>query len=43
VVARFAAMGLLIPRETPAEFAAGLRAEAQLWSQTVRRGKITIE
>ncbi len=43
VVARFAAMGLLIPSETPAQFAAGLRAEAELWSETVRRGKITIE
>jgi hypothetical protein len=36
-------MGLLIPRETPAQFAAGLRAEAELWSETARRGKITIE
>jgi tripartite-type tricarboxylate transporter receptor subunit TctC len=43
VVARYAAMGLLIPRETPAQFAAGLRAEAELWSETARRGKITIE
>jgi tripartite-type tricarboxylate transporter receptor subunit TctC len=43
VVARYAAMGLLIPPETPAQFAAGLRAEAELWSETARRGKITIE
>jgi tripartite-type tricarboxylate transporter receptor subunit TctC len=43
VVARYAAMGLLIPRETPAQFAAGLRAQAELWSETARRGKITIE
>src|SRR4029453_4388565 len=42
-VARYAAMGLLIPPETPAQFAAGLRAEAELWSETARRGKITIE
>ena len=43
VVARFAAMGLLMPKETPAQFAAGLKAEAELWAETVRRGKITIE
>jgi tripartite-type tricarboxylate transporter receptor subunit TctC len=43
VVARFATMGLLVPKETPAQFAAGLKAEAELWSEIVRRGKITIE
>lgn len=43
VVARFAVMGLLVPKETPAQFAAGLKAEAVLWSDIVKRGKITIE
>ena len=43
VVSRFAAMGLLMPKETPAQFAVGLKAEAELWAETVRRGKITIE
>jgi tripartite-type tricarboxylate transporter receptor subunit TctC len=43
VVARFDAMGLVMPKETPAQFAAGLKAEADLWSEIVKRGKIRLE
>jgi tripartite-type tricarboxylate transporter receptor subunit TctC len=43
VVARFDTMGLLAPKQTPAQFVAGLKAEVALWAEIVERGKITIE
>ena len=43
VLERFTAMGLLVPSATRAEFAAGIKAEAELWSRTVAQGKITLE
>lgn len=43
VVERYASLGLLIPKETPSEFAAALKSEAALWSETVHRGNITID
>jgi tripartite-type tricarboxylate transporter receptor subunit TctC len=43
VIERYKALGLAIPKETPEQFAAGLQAEAALWSDTVKRGGITVE
>jgi tripartite-type tricarboxylate transporter receptor subunit TctC len=43
VVERYRALGLAIPKETPEQFAAGLKAEAALWSDTVKKGNITVE
>ena len=43
IVARFAAMGVLTPVETPHQFAAGLKAEADLWADIVKRGRIVVE
>jgi hypothetical protein len=35
--------GMLIPSATREQFGAELESEAELWSQTIRRGNITIE
>ena len=43
VVERYKTLGLAIPKETPEQFAAGLKAEAALWSDTVKKGNITVE
>ena len=43
VIERYKALGLAIPKDTPEQFAAGLKAEAALWSDTVRRGGISVE
>ncbi len=43
VIERYKTLGLAIPKETPEQFAAGLKAEAALWSDTVKRGGITVE
>jgi tripartite-type tricarboxylate transporter receptor subunit TctC len=43
VVERFAALGMLVPIQTRAQFADGLRSEANLWSQVIRQGKIATE
>jgi tripartite-type tricarboxylate transporter receptor subunit TctC len=43
VAERFAALGMLIPQETREQFAASLRPEADLWLQTIQRGKIAIQ
>jgi tripartite-type tricarboxylate transporter receptor subunit TctC len=43
VVERFAALGLLVPTETREQFTTSLAPEALLWSEIVRRGKITTE
>jgi tripartite-type tricarboxylate transporter receptor subunit TctC len=43
VAQRFAAMGLLAPEESYADFAAGLKPQAELWSQIIARGRIVIE
>ena len=43
VIARYKALGLAIPKETPEQFVAGLKAEAALWSDTVKKGNIVLE
>ena len=43
VAERFFAMGILAPKATRGQFAASLKPEADLWSETIRRGKISIE
>ena len=43
VVERYKALGLVIPKETPEQFAASLKAEAAQWSDTVKKGNIIVE
>jgi tripartite-type tricarboxylate transporter receptor subunit TctC len=43
VVERFAALGLVVPTQTREQFTTSLRPEAELWSQIIRLGKITME
>jgi tripartite-type tricarboxylate transporter receptor subunit TctC len=43
VIERFKAVGLVIPKESPEQFADGLPAEAALWSETVKKGGITVQ
>jgi tripartite-type tricarboxylate transporter receptor subunit TctC len=43
VIDRITTMGMLVPTATRAEFAAGIKAEAALWSRTIAQGKITLE
>jgi tripartite-type tricarboxylate transporter receptor subunit TctC len=40
---RFAVLGMLSPEQTRLQFAASIKAEADLWRETVQRGKITLE
>ena len=40
---RFAVLGMLSPEHTRLQFAASIKAEADLWRETVQRGKITLE
>jgi hypothetical protein len=40
---RFESLGMLIPSETRQQFAAELVSEAELWSRTIRQGRITLE
>ena len=42
VIERFKTMGLLIPDESPEEFAAGLKAEAELYSDVVKKGNVQL-
>jgi tripartite-type tricarboxylate transporter receptor subunit TctC len=43
VIERYKALGLVIPKESPEQFAASLKADAALWSDTVKKGNITVE
>jgi tripartite-type tricarboxylate transporter receptor subunit TctC len=43
VIARYKALGLVIPKETPEQFAASLKGQAATWSDTVKKGDITVE
>ena len=43
VMERFAALGMIVPTETREQFTASLKGEAELWSQTIQRGRITVE
>jgi tripartite-type tricarboxylate transporter receptor subunit TctC len=43
VIERYKAIGLGIPKDSPEQWAAGLKAEAALWSETVKKGGITVE
>lgn len=43
VIERYRQIGLMIPTESPEEFAAGLPGEAAFWSETVKRGHIKIQ
>jgi tripartite-type tricarboxylate transporter receptor subunit TctC len=40
---RFTVLGMLAPEQTRQQFAASVKAEADLWRETVLRGKITLE
>ena len=40
---RFTAMGMLTPERSRRQFAENVKAEAELWRETVQRGKITLE
>ena len=43
VIERFTAMGMLVPTATRAEFAASIKAEAELWSRTIAQGNIVLQ
>jgi tripartite-type tricarboxylate transporter receptor subunit TctC len=43
VIARYKALGLVVPKESPEQWAAGLKAEAALWSDTVKKGGVTVQ
>jgi len=43
VTERFTVMGMLAPERSRRQFAASVKAEAELWRETVQRGKITLE
>jgi tripartite-type tricarboxylate transporter receptor subunit TctC len=43
VKARFTTLGMLAPAQTRRQFADTVQAEAELWRETVQRGKITLE
>ena len=43
VIERFAALGLVVPTQTREQFTTSLRPEADLWSQIIGLGKITME
>jgi tripartite-type tricarboxylate transporter receptor subunit TctC len=43
LIERFETLGLVVPKESPDNFADGLKAEAALWSETVRKGSITVQ
>jgi tripartite-type tricarboxylate transporter receptor subunit TctC len=43
VIERYKALGLVIPKESPGQFAASLKAEAAQWSDTVKKGNIAVE
>jgi tripartite-type tricarboxylate transporter receptor subunit TctC len=43
VVERFKVLGLVIPKESPEQFAASLKGQAATWSDTVKKGNITVE
>jgi tripartite-type tricarboxylate transporter receptor subunit TctC len=40
---RFTVLGMLAPEQTRQQFAASVKAEADLWRETVQRGRITLE
>ncbi len=40
---RYKTLGLLVPKDSPEQFAASLRSEAALWSEVVKRGHITLQ
>lgn len=43
VSSRYAAMGLVKPAGTPKEFAASLKPQANLWQETIERGRLALE
>ena len=40
---RFTTLGMLAQAQSRQQFAASIKAEADLWRETVQRGKITLE
>jgi tripartite-type tricarboxylate transporter receptor subunit TctC len=40
---RFNVLGMLTPEQSRPQFAASIKAEAELWRKTVQRGRITLE
>jgi tripartite-type tricarboxylate transporter receptor subunit TctC len=43
VAERLAALGMRVPTQTREKFAASLVAEAQVWSEVIRRGNVAVE
>ncbi len=43
VIARYKAIGLGVPQESPEQWAAGLKAEADLWSEIVKKAGVTLQ
>jgi tripartite-type tricarboxylate transporter receptor subunit TctC len=43
VIERLTTLGMLVPEETRADFAASLKPESELWAETIRRGNIKLE
>ncbi len=43
VIERYKALSLVVPKESPEQFVAGLKAEAALWSDTVKKSSIVVE
>jgi tripartite-type tricarboxylate transporter receptor subunit TctC len=43
VIERYKTIGLGIPKQSPQQWAAGLKAEAELWSDTVKKGGIKLQ
>lgn len=43
VIARYKALGLGVPKESPEQWAAGLRAEADLWSEIVKKAGVKLQ
>jgi tripartite-type tricarboxylate transporter receptor subunit TctC len=43
VIARYKAIGLGVPKESPEQWAAGLKAEADLWSEIVKKAGVKLQ
>jgi len=43
VIERYKTLGMVVPKESPEQFAASLKGQAATWSDTVKKGNITVE
>jgi tripartite-type tricarboxylate transporter receptor subunit TctC len=43
VIERLTTLGMLVPQDTPAQFVASLKPEAELWAETTNWGNIKLE